>query len=176
MEVLPRLLSALVRKRPPIRIVSTHTQRQGMLFNLLEIKNEWYIHTRIEIVHWITESKHPFAIVKDRGFRDLMKTGRPEYCLPSPVTVAWDVKHVFVGMWSIISAKLKVFDLHLMTFLPRHWTRRAGTRWSPELCDQCLNVSQWSSIHCCNCTLWEVWNPRVSSSWHCGARTIPYRD
>ena len=91
-----------------------------MLFNLLEIKNEWYIRTKIEIIHWITESKRPFAIVKDRGFRDLMKTGRPEYRLPSPATIARDVKHVFIGMQSIISAKLKVFDLHLMTFSPRH--------------------------------------------------------
>ena len=91
-----------------------------MLFNLLEIKNEWYIRTRIEIVSWIAESKRPFTIVKDCGFRDLMKTGCPEYRLPSPATVARDVKHVFVGMRSIISAKLKVFDLHLMTFSPRH--------------------------------------------------------
>ena len=91
-----------------------------MLFNLLEIKNEWYIRTRIEIVRWISESKHPFAIVKDYGFRDLIKIRRPKYRLPSPVTVARDMKHVFVGMQSIISAKLKVFDLHLMTFSPRH--------------------------------------------------------
>jgi hypothetical protein len=75
---------------------------------------------RIEIVRWVAESKRPFAIVKDRGFRDLMKTGRPEYRLPSPATVARDVKHVFVGMRSIISAKLKVLDLHLMTFSPHH--------------------------------------------------------
>ena len=91
-----------------------------MLFNLLKIKNKWYICTRIEIVRWIAESKCPFAIVKDRGFRDLMKTERPKYRLLSPVTVARDVKHVFIGMRSIISAKLKVFDLHLMTFSPRH--------------------------------------------------------
>ena len=154
MEVSPRLLSTLVRKRPPICIVSTYTQKWGMLFNLLEIKNKWYIYTRIKIVRWITESKCPFAIVKDHGFRDLMNTGHPKYHLPLPATVARDVKHVFIGMQSIISAKLKVFDLHLMTFSPCHWTRRAGISWwSPELCNWCLDVSQWSSVHCCNCTL-----------------------
>ena len=176
MKVLPRLLSTLIRKRPPICIISTHTQRRGMLFNLLEIKNKWYICTRIEIVHWITESKCPFTIVKDHGFRDLMKTGHPEYHLPLPVTIAWDVKHVFIGMQSIISAKLKVFDLQLMTFSPHHWTRGAGAQWSPKLHDRCLDISQWLSIHCCNCALWEVWNLRVSSSWHCRVRTIPYKD
>lgn len=63
---------------------------------------------RIEIVRWIAESKRPFFIVKDRGFRDLMKTGRPEYRLPSPATVSRDVKHVFVRMRSHLAAKLKV--------------------------------------------------------------------
>jgi len=64
--------------------------------------------SRIEIVRWITESKCPFLIVKDRGFMDLMKTGRPEYRLPSPATVARDVKHVFVSMRSRLAARLKV--------------------------------------------------------------------
>jgi hypothetical protein len=63
---------------------------------------------RIEIVRWIAESKHPFAIVKDHGFKELMKTGRPEYRLPSPATVARDVKQVFVSMRSLVATKLKV--------------------------------------------------------------------
>ncbi len=71
---------------------------------------------RIEIVCWIVESKHPFAIVKDHGFRDLMKTGCPEYQLPLPATVSWDMKHVFVSMWSQLAAKLKV---NLLTVWPK---------------------------------------------------------
>jgi hypothetical protein len=63
---------------------------------------------RIEVVRWVAESKRPFVIVKDRGFKSLMKTGRPEYRLPSPATVARDVKHVFVNMRSQLAAKLKV--------------------------------------------------------------------
>jgi hypothetical protein len=66
---------------------------------------------RIEIVRWVAENKHPFVIVNDRGFRDLMKTGHPEYRLPSPATVAQDVKHVFVNMRSILVNKLKVILL-----------------------------------------------------------------
>jgi hypothetical protein len=51
------------------------------------------------------------VIVNNRGFRDLMKTGHPEYRLPSPATVARDVKHVFVNMRSILANKLKVILL-----------------------------------------------------------------
>jgi len=50
------------------------------------------------MVCWVIESKHPFAIVKDCVFMSLMKTGHPEYRLPSPATVAQDVKHVFVNI------------------------------------------------------------------------------
>jgi hypothetical protein len=63
---------------------------------------------RIEIVRWIAESKCPFAIVKDHGFKELMKTGCPEYRLPSPATVARDVKQVIVSMRSLVATKLKV--------------------------------------------------------------------
>ncbi|KAG2756744.1 hypothetical protein P692DRAFT_20714955, partial [Suillus brevipes Sb2] len=51
--------------------------------------------TKAEIVHWVAESLRPFEIVKDRGFQSLMKTGRPEYYLPSPATVSHDVRLVF---------------------------------------------------------------------------------
>jgi hypothetical protein len=63
---------------------------------------------RIEIVRWVAESKRPFAIVKDRGLMSLLKTGRPEYRLPSPATVSRDVKQVFINMRKRIAAKLKV--------------------------------------------------------------------
>ena len=41
-----------------------------------------------EIVCWVAESKRPFSVVSDRGFQLLMKTGRPEYYIPSPTTVS----------------------------------------------------------------------------------------
>ncbi|KAG1836176.1 hypothetical protein DFJ58DRAFT_669914, partial [Suillus subalutaceus] len=44
--------------------------------------------TKAEIVRWVAESLRPFEIVQDRGFQSLMKTGRPEYYLPSPSTVS----------------------------------------------------------------------------------------
>ena len=53
---------------------------------------------------------------------DLMKTGRPMYRLPSPATVARDVKHVFISMRSIIVSKLKVstyFTVHVADLIPK---------------------------------------------------------
>jgi hypothetical protein len=43
----------------------------------------------------VAESLRPFEVVQDKGFQVLMKTGRPEYYLPSPSTVARDVRLVF---------------------------------------------------------------------------------
>ncbi|KIK34542.1 hypothetical protein CY34DRAFT_26828 [Suillus luteus UH-Slu-Lm8-n1] len=51
--------------------------------------------TKAELVCWVAESLRPFDIVKDRGFQCLMKTGRPEYYIPSPQTISRDVKLVF---------------------------------------------------------------------------------
>ena len=63
---------------------------------------------RAEIVRWVAESLRPFSIVEDRGFKSLMKTGRPEYYLPSPDTVSWDVKLVFTQTRKRIAKMLQV--------------------------------------------------------------------
>jgi len=47
-----------------------------------------------EIVQWVAESKRPFQIVNDQGFRSLMKTGRPGYHLPSAETVSCDIDEI----------------------------------------------------------------------------------
>ena len=49
-----------------------------------------------EIVRWVAESNRPYKIVNDRGFQSLMKTGRPNYHIPSEYTISRDVKQVFV--------------------------------------------------------------------------------
>lgn len=64
--------------------------------------------SRAEIVRWIAESKRPFQIVNDRGFQSLMKTGRPEYHIPSMHTVSRDVKRVFVKVRKRIAMMLQV--------------------------------------------------------------------
>ena len=61
-----------------------------------------------EIVRWVAESMRPFSVVEDRGFRSLMKTGRPEYYLPSCSTVSRDVKEVFIRVRKRIAKMLQV--------------------------------------------------------------------
>jgi hypothetical protein len=47
------------------------------------------------MVRWVCEDLRPFQIVKDRGFRCLMKTGRPEIYIPSPETISRDVRLIY---------------------------------------------------------------------------------
>lgn len=61
-----------------------------------------------EHIRWIAESSRPFAIVKDRSYNCLMKTGRPSCYVPSPSTVARDVKTVFGNTRQRISEMLQV--------------------------------------------------------------------
>ncbi|KIK39709.1 hypothetical protein CY34DRAFT_25138 [Suillus luteus UH-Slu-Lm8-n1] len=106
---------------------NTAAARDGPIKNLLEtgsIKSlfEWkgkgkvtYSHrqhtraeTRAEVVCWVSESLRPFEMVNDRGFQKLMKTGRPEYYLPSLSTVAHNVKQVFIETCKHIVNMLQV--------------------------------------------------------------------
>ena len=64
--------------------------------------------SRAEIVKWVSESMRPFSIVEDDGFKSLMKTGRPDYYLPSRHTVARDVKQVFKKTRMRIAKMLQV--------------------------------------------------------------------
>ena len=64
--------------------------------------------TRMEIVKWVCESTRPFNIVRDPGFLLLMKTSRPNFYVPSPSTVARDVKEVFACTHSQVAKMLQV--------------------------------------------------------------------
>ncbi|TFY55495.1 hypothetical protein EVJ58_g8214 [Rhodofomes roseus] len=77
--------------------------------------------TRAEIVRWVAESMRPFNIVKDRGFESLMKTGRPEYKLPSPMTVGRDVRKVFGRVKERVGRWLQDYDGEL-NFATDAWT------------------------------------------------------
>jgi hypothetical protein len=61
-----------------------------------------------EIVRWVSENKRPFSIVNDSRFQSLMKTGRPEYHIPSAETVSRDVKNAFVCVRKRIAKMLQV--------------------------------------------------------------------
>ncbi|KAF5331114.1 hypothetical protein D9619_005956 [Psilocybe cf. subviscida] len=77
--------------------------------------------TRAEIVRWVAESLRPFEIVKDKGFKRLMKTGRPDYWIPSPSTVSRDVKTVFSKTRNRIAKLLQEHD-GALSFATDAWT------------------------------------------------------
>ncbi|KAH8995598.1 hypothetical protein EDB92DRAFT_1757822, partial [Lactarius akahatsu] len=74
-----------------------------------------------EFVRWICENNQPFQIVNDREFCCLMKTGRPEYYIPSAETLSCDVKNVFVRVRKHISTMLKEYNGKL-SFATNAWT------------------------------------------------------
>lgn len=84
-----------------------------------------------ELVRWVSESKRPFSIVKDRGFIKLMKTGRPSYWLPSPVTVSRDVKSVFARVRQRIANMLNVGVSSLISTVVKSLTIRCVRRIGP---------------------------------------------
>ena len=67
-----------------------------------------FAEVRAEIVRWVAESMRPFLMVKDRGFQKLIKTGRPDYRIPSHHTVSCDVKNIFVHCCQRVAKMLQV--------------------------------------------------------------------
>ena len=63
---------------------------------------------RIECVRWVAESMRSMKMIDDPGFHRLMKTGRPQYRIPSSRTVARDVHVVFRKVKERISKMLQV--------------------------------------------------------------------
>ncbi len=64
-------------------------------------------------MRWVAEDLCPFELIGDRGFKCLMKTGRPEYYLPHPSTVSHDVRLVFVQTSRRVAKILQVRSLIL---------------------------------------------------------------
>jgi hypothetical protein len=80
---------------------------------------------------WVAEKRQPFAIIEDPQFLFLMKTRHPGYHLPLAVTVARDMKHIFVEMHQHISKLLKVFwCTYLLAHLTNLTHRKLTLRWT----------------------------------------------
>ena len=90
------------------RIVNILKQKPGDSPIIIPSIENWSGCTRAEIVCWVTENARPYNVVADWGFKNLMKTGRPEYYLPSPRTVSRDVRTVFARSRQRIAAMLRV--------------------------------------------------------------------
>lgn len=72
-------------------------------------------------MRWVTESARPFEIVNDRAWKNLMKTGRPEYYTPSSSQVSKDLKQVFKNCRKRISKMLQDYD-GALNFATDCWT------------------------------------------------------
>ena len=72
-------------------------------------------------MRWVAESKQPYKIVSDHGFQSLMKTGRPDYHIPSEQTVSRDVKQVFIHARKRVANMLQEYEGQLI-FATDAWT------------------------------------------------------
>ena len=111
----------------------------GSITVAFERKGKWKIpysncpHThqeiKAEIVHWVCTYLCLFDIVSDLYFLSIVKTGHPEYYVPSLSTVSWDVQSVFARMQQRISRLLIVSGLLTYAFKTYH---AQGTWWVPQ--------------------------------------------
>ena len=69
----------------------------------------------------MAESKRPFKILSDRGFRNLMKTGWPEYHLPSLETASHDTCK---GNWKLDFVTFHITDPTPSPSPPKTFRRR----------------------------------------------------
>ena len=95
---------------------------------------------RVEIVKWVAESQRPFSIVEDGGFKNLMKTGRPDYYIPSRYTVARDVKQVFKKTRKRIAKMLQVSEQKKAEGILN--LKISGIRRNIEFWDRCVDLAE----------------------------------
>lgn len=63
---------------------------------------------RAEHVRWVSESLRPFSIVEDRGYQNMMKTGRPHHYVPTRAVLSRDVHMVFANVRKRVKGMLQV--------------------------------------------------------------------
>ncbi|KAH9045962.1 hypothetical protein EDB84DRAFT_1258221, partial [Lactarius hengduanensis] len=100
------------------------------MFRRIRIKEEavTYSHrqhtkaeARVEFVRWVCENTSPCPQLRSRAYARLIRTGRPNYYIPSAATLANDVKNVFLQVRRRISTMLKEYDGNL-SFASDAWT------------------------------------------------------
>ena len=95
------------KEKSPTHIGNTWKLKQGEFLRVTTLQMRLIMNTRrAEIMWWVSESPRPFEIVKDHSFECLMKTGRPEYYIPSPSIVSRDVRLVFLQTHKCIAKTL----------------------------------------------------------------------
>lgn len=102
-EVREKIVAPLARNGS---ITDTFERKPGNI--TYSHKPHTQVESRTEIVKWLAENLRPYKVVSDRGFLSLMKTGRPGYFVPSPSTVARDMKAVYIRARNRIAKMLQV--------------------------------------------------------------------
>ncbi|KAL1662527.1 hypothetical protein GGF50DRAFT_58815, partial [Schizophyllum commune] len=96
-------------------------ERQGKGKVMYSTRSYMNTEARVETVRWMAESFHPFAVVEDKGYKRLMKTGRPECYIPSRSTVSCNVKSTIIKTRAGIGKFLQEHDGELK-FVTDCWT------------------------------------------------------
>ena len=102
----------LVKKLYHSCTVHTPLMSWGKFFSITVSYAGTESHFRAHIAWWCAESNQPLGIVKDWQFKILMKTGCPRTLIPSPLTVARDVKLVFERAREWLDKILRVHFLY----------------------------------------------------------------
>ncbi|KAJ7728787.1 hypothetical protein B0H14DRAFT_2409936, partial [Mycena olivaceomarginata] len=101
-----------VRNQQLTDIFKAHAAAGGESYSHVPWTNE---QSRAEQVRWVSESLRPFAIAKDRGYRRLMKSGRPSAYISSPTTIARDVKLLFNKTRERLKKRFQVYKSSTFT-------------------------------------------------------------
>ena len=132
-------------------------------------------HHRAEIVCWVSENKWPFKIVTNPGFCSLMKTGQPNYHLPSAETTSCDAWVVFINVRKHIVKMLQVSSIIIIPRYKHTFKTAAGTCRGAELCNRCMDVPQPQGICGHYSTFRKQRRPHGNASWHCGSCALAFR-
>ena len=105
------IFAAFERKGKGVVTFSTrqHTYEETRLKN--KFIDSFYLKItvcRVECVRWVAESMRPMTMINDPAFHRLMKTGRPQYRLPSSRTTTRDGNVVFHRVKERIARMLQV--------------------------------------------------------------------
>ena len=129
---------------------------------------------RAEIICWVSENKRPFKIVTNHGFRSLMRTGRPEYHIPSAETISCDVQNTFINVWICIAKMLQVSTMAYIFLIINSPSASPGTRRGTELCNRCMDIPKPQGICGGYGPFQKQGGANGDASWHCGTCTLAF--
>ena len=104
-----------------------------------------------------------------------MKTGRPEYPIPSPETVSRDVKKVFLSVRKRIAKMLQVHVQYSQKVTVIHLPVPLGSRRGIEFCYRRLDISESQGIRGRLCSFRSQWRSDLNASRHRRGRLFPFR-